>query len=673
MTALKLVQLGSAGRAPLLRHALSKAARMALVYSSSSPISAVPRSATSAHLRHATTKAASSASESSSKSPSATAAPISGVPRHHQAKVEVLPFRISSKSAREYLTTLAKTEVMPRVMTQWDIIKHQVRSLNPFRGFEADEQIVKLERMTALYLPTWIVDASFEAKCRGNDGKAEANFITVSSRFPGHSWKPMDSLPLFPPPPYDMKPNQTNSGDPSLDPSANREAWETLAMVDYESYESYLKTKGNSKVQIQGGLPEPLPFTISPLFLPDMIRDQLESADATFIAELAAGFELPGGDKHGLGLTMSLVDEDGKPIISPPVRFEPGSLKIDMMAAYPIMMPLHMAEFSYVEAEDGETRHLTFVMGGWDTSGLLFCMKEKGEDWKQPGQGAGPLLLHTLDLYPRPPIKTQLNEWYEREREQEKSTQRRDWWAESKLDPSDPFTRPNLTRKEVEAEIDRYRAQSNKHLQSDLQSRLKEKLKTELPIAAEIEKRSAELLERADWIHWERDEREAFQVRTARSDPAHTMITKAQKERYAAAVASARKAPTDPRPLRWLSQRDEREAELEHPDRKAGLGRYIFWSSPHVQRLSHNVYANRRYLREAIPEVLRSRKQMASLAEGGYNVDTSLVKVNLQDGRKLSGDEAYQTVAANDLSMRQQREALKPRWLKALQNSFIRR
>ena len=64
---------------------------------------------------------------------------------------------------------------------------------------------------------------------------------------------------------------------------------------------------------------------------------------------------------------------------------------------------------------------------------------------------------------------------------------------------------------------------------------------------------------------------------------------------------------------------------------------------------------------------------MASLAEGGYNVDTSLVKVNLQDGRKLSGDEAYQTVAANDLSMRQQREALKPRWLKALQNSFIRR
>ena len=213
----------------------------------------------------------------------------------------MLPFRISSKSAREYLTTLAKTEVMPRVMTQWDIIKHQVRSLNPFRGFEADEQIVKLERMTALYLPTWIVDASFEAKCRGNDGKAEANFITVSSRFPGHSWKPMDSLPLFPPPPYDMKPNQTNSGDPSLDPSANREAWETLAMVDYESYESYLKTKGNSKVQIQGGLPEPLPFTISPLFLPDMIRDQLESADATFIAELAYLHVTNGSRSGGIG------------------------------------------------------------------------------------------------------------------------------------------------------------------------------------------------------------------------------------------------------------------------------------------------------------------------------------------------------------------------------------
>ncbi|KAI3492150.1 hypothetical protein L1887_43439 [Cichorium endivia] len=506
------------------------------------------------------------------------------------------------------------------------------QSFSRFRGRRADSQAGTHDRAVSAHLDRRRL---VRGKCRGNDGKAEANFITVSSRFPGHSWKPMDSLPLFPPPPYDMKPNQTNSADPSLDPSANREAWETLAMVDYESYESYLKTKGNSKVQIQGGLPEPLPFTISPLFLPDMIRNQLESADATFIAELAAGFELPGGDKHGFGLTMSLVDEEGKPITSPPVRFEPDSLKIDMMAAYPIMMPLHMAEFSYVEAEDGETRHLTFVMGGL------------GHE--------RPTLLH------------------EGERRRLEATRSR------RRSAAPPYSGPVSATADQDAaqRVVRARARTREvdpaQRLSDLQSRLKEKLKTELPHRGEIEKRSAELLERADWIHWERDEREAFQARTARSDPARTMITKAQKERYAAAVASARKAPTDPRPLRWLSQLGRARSGAGASGPKGGArSLHLLELTPRATSVAQCVCESSISAR-AIPEVLRSRKQMASLAEGGYNVDTSLVKVNLQDGRKLSGDEAYQTVAANDLSMRQQREALKPRWLKALQNSFIRR
>lgn len=117
----------------------------------------------------------------------------------------MIPFRVSTKAAKEYLTTLATTEVMPRVMSKWSVLKHQLLSLIGFRSMsKGDGQIVKLEKMTALYLPTWIVDASFEIKCRGNDGRAEANFITTSSRFPGHSWKPMDSMPMFPPPPHDM-------------------------------------------------------------------------------------------------------------------------------------------------------------------------------------------------------------------------------------------------------------------------------------------------------------------------------------------------------------------------------------------------------------------------------------------------------------------------------------
>ncbi len=53
---------------------------------------------------------------------------------------------------------------------------------------------------------------------------------------------------------------------------------------------------------------------------------------------------------------------------------------------------------------------------------------------------------------------------------------------------------------------------------------------------------------------------------------------------------------------------------------------------------------------------------MASIQESGYDVDRSLLKAKLEDGTKVSGEEAYKTLAADDISVRQQREALKPRW-----------
>ena len=603
-------------------------------------------------------------------SPARTAS-YSSKPRHHQAKVEVIPFRISTKAAREYLTVLATTEVMPRVMSRWSIIKHQLLSILGIKSMSADDgKIVKLTKMTALYLPTWLVDASFEIKCRGNDGRAEANFIITSARFPGHSWKPMDSLPMYPPPPYDMVPTQDLQKDPNYSAGTPKAAWDNLSMVDYESYESHLKQKANSKVEIKGGIPEPLPFTISPLFLPDMLRKQLEMKDLTFTPDLAAGIKLPGGDTHGLGLTVSLVNEDGEQITSPPVRFEPDTFKLDMMAAYPILMPLHLAEFSYTDAE-GDRHYITMVLGAWDTKGLQFCMKEKDQDWQWSFLNVEPLNINYLDLFPRSPIKTSLNEMFERERQEERLKQRKSLVQEDNEDDKEK-PRKRQTRKEWEEDWDRRNAEHQKGFQADLRSRIAEKLESELPIKSAVQKRSLELLQRADWGALERREREAYETRTSSSDPTKQFLFGAERKRYDSAVAAARAAPTDPRPLQWLKKKEERQAELDHPDREAGLGAYVYWSSPHVQRLSHNVYANRRYLTEAIPEVLNSRKRIASLVEGGHDVDTSLVKVKRKDGSQVSGHEAYKTISADDISIRQQREALKPRWLKALQEASRR-
>lgn len=591
----------------------------------------------------------------------------SGIPRHQQAKVEVIPFRVSSKAAQEYLTTIATAEVMPRVMSSWSIIKHQLLSLIGIKSMSnPDGEIVKLKRMTALYLPTWIVDASFEIKCRGNEGRAEANFITTSSRFPGHSWKPMDSIPMAPPPPYDMVPTEDLQKHPEYAANAPRAAWDNLAMVDYESYEAHKKKKGESKVKIKGGIPDPLPFTISPLCLPDMIRRQLESKDVTITPDLAAGIKLPGGDLHELGLTNALVDKDGDQITAPPLSFEPKTLKLDMMAAYPILMPLHMAEFSYVDEEKGGTQFLTMVLGAWDTNGLQVCIKEEDKDWQWSFTKTVPLRLDLLDMYPRTPIKTTLNEMFERAR-QEKRTKRRQKLALEAKDADDQEGRK--TRQEREAEWDRKEAEHQQAFRSDLESKMQEKLRSEVSVKAAVEQRSLNMLQRADWIHWERDEREAFETRTSPTNPANGSITTAEKQPYNRTKNLAVTSPTEPRPFQWLSQQSDRTAELEHPDRKAKLGKYIHWTSPHVQRLSHNVYANRRYLNETIPAVLNSRKRMASIQENGYDVDRSLTKVNFDNRPKMTGEEAWKTITAENVSVRQQREALKPRWLRALEEA----
>ncbi|CDW96587.1 hypothetical protein [Sporisorium scitamineum] len=621
--------------------------------------------------RPAETSAASPAAKAKLTSNRTSSTPLKSgldIPRHQQAKVEVIPFRISTKAAKEYLTTLATTEVMPRVMSRWSIIKHQLLSFIGIKGMSnPDGEIVKLERMTALYLPTWIVDASFEIKCRGNDGRADANFVTTSSRFPGHSWKPMDSIPMFPPPPYDMVPTQDLQKDPNYAADIPKAAWDNLAMVDYESYESHLKRKRESNVKIKGGIPDPLPFTISPLCLPDMLRQQLELKDVTFTPDLAAGIELPGRNFHGLGLTMALVNEDGEQIKAPPVWFEPDTLKLDLMAAYPILMPLHMAEFSYVDEEEGNKHHITMVLGAWDTNGLQFCMKEKDEDWQWSFMKTDPLKVDLMDMFPRTPIKTSLNEMFEQEREKER-VERRNKFMQQKAEEGGG--KSPKTMQEWEKEWDRLNAERQEELRSDLKSRMLEKVRSELPIKVAAEERSLEMLQRADWIHWERDEREAFDMRTSPTAPAVQSMTAEERERYHRFKALATKAPTEPRPFQWLPEKQDRQAELDHPDRRAGLGRYIYWTSPHIQRLSHNVYANRRYLTEAIPAVLESRKTMASLQESGHDFDRMLTRV---DGTKVKGEEAYNTVSGKDLSVRQQREALKPRWLKALQEAAGRK
>ncbi len=115
-----------------------------------------------------------------------------------------------------------------------------------------------------------------------------------------------------------------------------------------------------------------LPFTNSPLCLPDMVRKQLELKDVTFSPDLSAGVALPGADMHGLALTIALVNEEGEPITAHTIRFEPETLQLDIFAAYPSHAATH-GGVQLCRGESGERHHITFVMGAWDSNGLQIC------------------------------------------------------------------------------------------------------------------------------------------------------------------------------------------------------------------------------------------------------------------------------------------------------------
>ncbi|KAK0568349.1 hypothetical protein OC861_002061 [Tilletia horrida] len=386
-----------------------------------------------------------STAEGSSESPSSSS---SSQDDFVSDTISALPFRLSSEEAIDAARTCAATAA------HWDergtlenfgwfmILQRlglQNSWINPLRSFEDD--LVTLEQSAAVYIPTWIIDGSisFTASSASDTSQtAKGTLVFTNTRFPGSTWAPVSSLPLWPS--EDNVPVFNPNGDTPFTPSTDQPLWEAWAPAQHTSAGARTDSQQAYKpVGIDGPITA-LPFQLSPLALPDFLKKQAaaaasSAADHTTLStrqpptsvEMAviitpSGHELRtiaeidqidgiklqrrkfGAADEGwfsfvTGFIRSLMNQ-GRPGSAPSeenkaqnlykkqkkeaakveerrerrIRIQPESLEVDMLAAYPVMLPMHIIKFSYQPnpqppAPSAPPRKtLTVAVAGWDST-----------------------------------------------------------------------------------------------------------------------------------------------------------------------------------------------------------------------------------------------------------------------------------------------------------------
>lgn len=218
--------------------------------------------------------------------------------------------------------------------------------------------------------------------------------IAVNSTFPGNAWKPLDSLPLRPPP--------LRTPDQEVDESGP--ITDSDAPMPYTAFspEHHL----SPEVEVDGKI-SVLPFNMSPRSLPDLFRsaelrtlmmDLMEDGPAL---QIQRSFQVLPGVEIQLANMKEKPDADTNAV----VRFESDSLEVDFLACYPVLLPIHLVRFRYTA--DGETDRLaTVALGAWDERLMTYALQsEQKEGWvtKNPSSWAN---IAMADFEPDVPIAT---------------------------------------------------------------------------------------------------------------------------------------------------------------------------------------------------------------------------------------------------------------------------
>ncbi|PWN51350.1 hypothetical protein IE53DRAFT_314080 [Violaceomyces palustris] len=510
-----------------------------------------------------------------------------------QPKVEALPFKMSTEYAERLFEANLEERMLPdRLSSVYRRAAFMYDKL--FKRGENARNYDQSKSLRSVYLPVWIIDAEFELKCSGEQGRADASFILIHSSFPGHShaWKPMDTMPMCPlPTPSDGK-----------RPSNTRQI-RTTDLSHFEPWKPSVHLKPKD-VEIKGEI-EVLPFTVSPLFLPEMLKkapsdvlnfDQ-SSTDHSWSAKV-----------KGLGL-----HEDFE---TRPITFQGSTLKLGLFASYPVMVPIHLGQATYTDQE-GDEKTFTCVIGAWDSDGTHICEMENSDPWTWSAKEHFPLRTQNIVFHPFAPVTTSLTEILKLFRER-KGVERAN--SDYKL------MKEAKTAQDQRKAIEMNSKRSSEDFSDDLSNVLTEAKAIASVMGRIAGERSVELLGSVDWSTFESKEKEAWLSRVVR-------------ERNSEGKVSSE----------------------SHPDKVSGLGKYINWSSPHIQRLSQGYRENRRYLIEGVEKALGTRMSLACIQRTGWNVDNAILKTT------TATDASKGSVVGEDIRARMEKERLKPQWLKDLE------
>ncbi|KAK0531355.1 hypothetical protein OC842_003648 [Tilletia horrida] len=324
-------------------------------------------------------------------------------------------------------------------------------------GYEA---LVTHEQSAAVYVPTWIVDAalSFDAVAAGREQdregaeheSARTTLLLEHARFPGSTWAPVSSLPIWPA--FDLAGGeQDGSAAPGQDAlstlvssasaSASSLPFAGSSAAEYQQWnpEAHLSTgtlDADKAVEIDGPI-SALPFELSPLALPSFLRSQAAQKDgeeelltlstrqpstaaevvlllrkdrqelasvteaesidgiefsanvsASWFSKLSSflGYLLnPNSSQQPTSQSRAELraqkqrekqeKEDLELEKERRVSLRPDSLRVDMLAAYPVMLPMHIIKFSYqpppVRASSSTNpprKFITVALAGWDAT-----------------------------------------------------------------------------------------------------------------------------------------------------------------------------------------------------------------------------------------------------------------------------------------------------------------
>ncbi|KAL9931268.1 hypothetical protein V8E36_009875 [Tilletia maclaganii] len=389
------------------------------------------------------------------------------------SKISALPFRLSSADAIDAARTCAtiaahydERGTLPGfgpyiVLTRFGLNNF----FNLGRGFE--DEVVTLEQSAAIYLPTWIVDAALSFNTTSSSSssstkqQARASLILENARFPGSSWAPVSSLPIWPDNPLRNGLHPAPGASvvvapppklrfPGLHPGTAA-PFNDVSLSEYEEWDpsSHLEhgrraaaNDGQANVTIDGPITA-LPFDLSPLALPSYLKSlnpassspsedaadltlssrqvstdaelvvlvrslrpeilsvsEIEKmkgidVDTTVTCNIRSAFRAFFGSSDGAGESARQQQQRAKAAASSrrqekqrqkelearrerKITLQPQSIEFDMLAAYPVMLPMHIIKFSYqpggTSSSDSSSsqppprKTITVAVAGWDST-----------------------------------------------------------------------------------------------------------------------------------------------------------------------------------------------------------------------------------------------------------------------------------------------------------------